>query len=557
MQFFFDQLYENRSKIDQDRHILQFIEVGEPRRRRPRFKNRSEKTRLVMSYFVYNQKGDKFKVCARSFESICCISRSRMNRICKRFYLTHEMPIERRGGHSKSNHKINSSIIDHISSSYIELRNGDVDVFVRKMWKLWTDDRTNRGLAVAPYSQYLSLFKQYTSTSNWLDEDVRSDMMCESLEYNGAPSVKLQSEFADENEVTDKIFDDIVPEMTLSPENIFEIPESLYSIPESVSQSKTAFAISSASNDVPEMISATVMIPEIFLVDSESKSKIDAKTSETANPTSRVTSVNKTRRNSNLFRGPRISAKYPKRTIFKSRTLVKKSRKQLQTERHSSANKTPTIECEHYGRNQTCQAKYLTADDMCWFFDRLYQHKTKIEQDCHLLQFIEIEKPRRHRPRPGSKRKVKARLVLSHFVDTVAGDRLKVCARSFETISCISRSRLTRLCRKFFLTRTVPVELRGRRGVRRLNNEVIEGIEDDIRSYESKNESRRTVMRMWQCWKDRRNEKGLDIASYHTYRNIFKKLNDFSNLRKYVELDMKVIKTEPLNDTQDTEAFEG
>lgn len=146
-----------------------------------------------MSYFVYNKNGDKFKVCARSFESICCISRSRINRLSKRFYFTHEMPVERRGGNIKKDLDIDRSIINHISSFHGHIK-WDNRMSVRKMWTMWKNDQKTQRFAVIPYSHYLSIYKQYSPPFIELCEDISSKIKDELSDYDEEQSVELDSE---------------------------------------------------------------------------------------------------------------------------------------------------------------------------------------------------------------------------------------------------------------------------------------------------------------------------------------------------------------------------
>lgn len=86
-----------KTKVDQDKFLLKYIETTYKKRRRP--KNSEYRTTDFRSkYFVPGHQMSLVPVCLKSFIGILDISRFRLNLIAKRYYETGQFPGENRGG---------------------------------------------------------------------------------------------------------------------------------------------------------------------------------------------------------------------------------------------------------------------------------------------------------------------------------------------------------------------------------------------------------------------------------------------------------------------------
>nr|CAH7747911.1 unnamed protein product [Callosobruchus chinensis] len=98
---FHQNFYSNRTKIDQDRFLIKYIELNHKKRSRTTT-GRYNTSSFRSKYFVPNGKMKLVPVCLDTFLKILHVSRFRLNILSKNFYATGQLPCERRGGDRKS-----------------------------------------------------------------------------------------------------------------------------------------------------------------------------------------------------------------------------------------------------------------------------------------------------------------------------------------------------------------------------------------------------------------------------------------------------------------------
>lgn len=97
IQKFHKNFYHLKTKIDQDKFLLKYIETTYKRRRRPK-NNAYNASDFRSKYFVPGLQMRLVPVCLKSFVGILNISRFRLNLIAKKYYETGQFPCEARGG---------------------------------------------------------------------------------------------------------------------------------------------------------------------------------------------------------------------------------------------------------------------------------------------------------------------------------------------------------------------------------------------------------------------------------------------------------------------------
>lgn len=167
---FFKNIYKNTTKNDQDRYILKFIDASKPSRLRRTKDPTTRKERFTNFYFILTTNGEKIKVCQKSFESITCYTRDRLNRLSRNFCTSLESPLDKRGGDrsKEEDHSVKDSIIQHITSfkcqkSHYQRKDTgrcylQSDLSVKKMWNDWVTRRRTNGLKEASLSKYYKVF---------------------------------------------------------------------------------------------------------------------------------------------------------------------------------------------------------------------------------------------------------------------------------------------------------------------------------------------------------------------------------------------------------------
>lgn len=116
VRYFFDQLYSNRTKIDQDNFLLRFIKLKKKKQLRPRVQN--PRARAVIEYSILKENGEQVPVCVKSFLSVASITMDRLKGLRKFMKASSDVKRkENRGGPRVKQEQISvtRSIINHIS----------------------------------------------------------------------------------------------------------------------------------------------------------------------------------------------------------------------------------------------------------------------------------------------------------------------------------------------------------------------------------------------------------------------------------------------------------
>lgn len=124
----------------------------------------------------------------------------------------------------------------------------------------------------------------------------------------------------------------------------------------------------------------------------------------------------------------------------------------------ASAHPDPHVNCNHGERSKVCKVRILSEEDIQGFHAKVYGYKSKVDQDNFILNYIMCKEPKRHRPRTNDPR---PKLVAEYFVRTQNGRLIRVCAKSFSSITGIERFRLNGITKAFNTTGDVRVEKRG------------------------------------------------------------------------------------------------
>lgn len=90
----------------QNDFILKFVTVETPRRRRNRLNIQEKKVRVTTKYFLNKQRDGvvtRVQVCKKTFVETLCVSRERVQNLCKQFFEQGNTPQDKRGGDTRSN----------------------------------------------------------------------------------------------------------------------------------------------------------------------------------------------------------------------------------------------------------------------------------------------------------------------------------------------------------------------------------------------------------------------------------------------------------------------
>lgn len=149
---------------------MRYIDVQLPVRERRRIQNSTRERPLQATYKVRKMNGDKVKVCQKSFMSILCISRFRVNRLARANHDNGKRFVERRGGSRKtySDEEVDASITEWIKNykcreshygrgksvrSYLP-----PTLTISKMWRSWKNARSENGEKLASISKFKKIF---------------------------------------------------------------------------------------------------------------------------------------------------------------------------------------------------------------------------------------------------------------------------------------------------------------------------------------------------------------------------------------------------------------
>lgn len=169
MRYFFDQLYSNRTKIDQDNFLLRFIKLKKKKQLRPRVQN--PRARAVIEYSILKENGEQVPVCVKSFLSVASITMDRLKGLRKFMKASSDVKRkENRGGPRVKQEQISvtRSIINHISKfKTVESHYGrgksvrsylPSTLNVRKMYLMWKREVANCGGKICSYQKYYTIF---------------------------------------------------------------------------------------------------------------------------------------------------------------------------------------------------------------------------------------------------------------------------------------------------------------------------------------------------------------------------------------------------------------
>ena len=159
----------------------------------------------------------------------------------------------------------------------------------------------------------------------------------------------------------------------------------------------------------------------------------------------------------------------------------------------------------------------------------------KSGQDTFLLRFVCCSSSKRrrvktvHRNRP---------VTVRYYIPNQSGQKLRVCAKAFIGVACVTADRLQRLPRKCSESggTMVPTEARGGSRLNVRHKEVTASIVAHISSFKcreshyGRGKSVRgylpptlSVKRMWKMWKNQRKMERKGVSSYQKYWDIFSK----------------------------------
>jgi hypothetical protein len=169
VQYAFSMLYQDEDKIRQDSLISSWVTVKSVRRRRPRNCEKSKPKAFSLEYFLATDTGKELKrVCAKTFLSVLCLGKRRVNSITHYKSEHQEARPERRGGSrfNPENEKKKDLIRKHIEqfrcaqSHYGRSKTPNrlylaAELNINRMHKLLEDQHPD---ADVKYSMYRSVF---------------------------------------------------------------------------------------------------------------------------------------------------------------------------------------------------------------------------------------------------------------------------------------------------------------------------------------------------------------------------------------------------------------
>jgi len=196
------------------------------------------------------------------------------------------------------------------------------------------------------------------------------------------------------------------------------------------------------------------------------------------------------------------------------------------------------------GPRYFCKSSSLTPEDVTRFFDEMYK-LSKSGQDAFMLRFMCCSSSKRKRVRTVSRRRP---VTVKYHVPNQSGQKIRVCAKAFMGVACVTADRLQRLARKCSESggTLIPTEARGGRRSTGGHMEITASIKAHISSFKcreshyGRGKSVRgylpptlSVKRMWIMWKAERVKEKKRVCSYQKYWDIFvKKFNlGFGNPR--------------------------
>lgn len=202
--------------------------------------------------------------------------------------------------------------------------------------------------------------------------------------------------------------------------------------------------------------------------------------------------------------------------------------------RYKCDGKQPSVSCNHSKGKQGCNAAILLKHDIEYFFKKVYQQGSKTMQDRFLITFMHVGDSQRSRKRKEDSVRRKP-IQVNYFALQKNGRQVKVCAKSFQSLTCTSRDRLARIARAYKTCGSVQNESRGGMDQKRKekHQRITESIIQHIKLYRcreshyGRTKSVRhylppdlSVKKMWRQWKVGQKDK-VDLCSYNKFLKVF------------------------------------
>ncbi|GFS12313.1 hypothetical protein ElyMa_004856100 [Elysia marginata] len=202
---------------------------------------------------------------------------------------------------------------------------------------------------------------------------------------------------------------------------------------------------------------------------------------------------------------------------------------EMKSKRYKEEGKDPKVSCNH--RGGFCNGQLLLQSDIDDFFKKLYDNPSKTAQDAFLVKYMSAAAPKRLR-----KGVPAVRTTIDYLIRRQNGSLVKVCAKTFRSVACVSENRLQRLARYHKAQGQFMPERRGGSRIKCWDLEVTESIKSWISNYKcreshyGRSKSVRSYLppelslnRMWRDWKAYRAEKEQRSASISKFKGIFYK----------------------------------
>ncbi|KAF4516774.1 hypothetical protein B566_EDAN004613 [Ephemera danica] len=133
--------------------------------------------------------------------------------------------------------------------------------------------------------------------------------------------------------------------------------------------------------------------------------------------------------------------------------------------------------CKHGDKSKTFKCNLLTEEDVRHFHRMFYDNHSKLEQDTFILLYSYSNLVNRKRPKDNSR---SSRTVSTTYHIRKANNRVvQVCKLAFENIICVSKSRVSNVVKRHFVSGELPRETRG--GSRQ--NEKYESLRKSVRGF--------------------------------------------------------------------------
>lgn len=190
--------------------------------------------------------------------------------------------------------------------------------------------------------------------------------------------------------------------------------------------------------------------------------------------------------------------------------------------------------CLFQGKAYKGPRYFCKASSLARFFEEMYK-LPKSGQDAFLLRFMCCSSSKRrrvktvHRNRP---------VTVRYYIPNQSGQKLRVCAKAFIGVACVTADSLKRLARKCSESggKMVLTEAGGGSRLNVRHKEVTASIIAHISSFKcreshySRGKSVHgylpptlSVKRMWKMWKNQRKKERKSVSSYQKYWDIFSK----------------------------------